>query len=59
MGEKQQQRDYEAHNAKIALDLSRAQQRIEELEAVLSWVAEHAPGIEVSIARYAKETSDE
>ena len=35
MSEEQEMLDYEAHNAKVALDLNKAQQRIAKLEAAL------------------------
>ena len=44
MSEEQEQMDYEAHNAKTALDLNKARRRIAELEADLKqagqWLSE-------------------
>jgi len=46
--------ELEADNEAYSILVDRYVKRIAELEGAISWVAEHAPDIEVSIATYAR-----
>jgi len=52
MSEEQEQLDYEAHNAKVALDLNKAQQEIERLNERIAKLEEKGGEMLMELLRY-------